>query len=89
MGTSDEEHDHHDAAGTTHEDYRWKGLSTAWSLIYGFGFPLYLILTQVPGAGVELLPGMILTLLFAAWGGTVVYVIGPGNIETWQELTGE
>lgn len=75
-----------DGAGTTNEDYRWKGLSTLWSIVYGLGLPAYLIATQVLSA-VEILPGTVLSVLLLAWGATVVYVIGPENVEAWKKLT--
>lgn len=89
MSKPNDSHDHHNGSGTTHEDYRWKGLSTVWAILYGLGFPFYLVLTQLPGSDMTLLPGMILTPLFFAWGGTVVYVIGPENVDAWKALTQE
>jgi len=37
---ADDAPDMHDETGTTNEDYRWRGLSTALALFVGVGFPL-------------------------------------------------
>jgi len=71
-----------ETAGTTEADYRWRWLSTIWALAYGLGFPVWALVVGVD-VGAALLSALIL-----AWGGTVVYVIGPENVRAWQELRG-
>jgi len=71
-----------DGAVTTETDYRWRWLSTIWVLVYGLGFPAWVLALGVDvGAGV-------LSALILAWGGTVVYVIGPENVRAFRELRG-
>mgnify|MGYP006934457981 FL=1 len=71
-----------DGAVTTETDYRWRWLSTIWVLVYGLGFPAWALALGVDlGAGV-------LSALILAWGGTVVYVIGPENVRAFRELRG-
>ena len=72
--------------GTTNEDYRWKGLSTLWCLIYGLGFPFWIALSNFYGWGLP--TWEVMAPLSLAWGGTVVYIIGPENIESWKKLRG-
>jgi len=71
-----------ETAGTTKTDYRWRWLSTIWALAYGLGFPLWVL---VVGTDVNV---AVLGALILAWGGTVVYVIGPENVRAWHELRG-
>jgi hypothetical protein len=69
--------------GTTDADYRWHYLSTLWSIIYGLGFPAAL------GYGLfENIPSSAMAALIIAWGGTVVYIVGPENVKAWQSLRG-
>lgn len=69
--------------GTTDSDYRWRFLSTLWALGYGFGFPAVLASPYAFDA-----PGSVHAALTLAWGATVVYVIGPENVEAWKSLRG-
>ncbi|GAA0539694.1 hypothetical protein GCM10008994_13500 [Halorubrum ejinorense] len=78
--TSNTTDDVDDGAVTTETDYRWRWLSTIWVLVYGLGFPAW-ALTVGTDVGAALLSALIL-----AWGGTVVYVIGPENVRAFREL---
>ena len=80
--TNDASDDVDETVGTTEADYRWRWLSTIWALAYGLGFPAWALVVGVD-VGAALLSALIL-----AWGGTVVYVIGPENVRAWQELRG-
>jgi len=79
---TDGQDDTDNGAVTTETDYRWRWLSTIWVLVYGLGFPVWALALGVDlGAGV-------LSALILAWGGTVVYVIGPENVRAFRELRG-
>ncbi len=71
-----------DGTGTTEADYRWRWLSTIWALVYGFGYPAVLATVGLDVSEVVMLA------LVTAWGGTVVYIIGPENVKAWKELRG-
>jgi hypothetical protein len=79
---TDESDDVDQDGGTTETDYRWRWLSTIWALAYGLGFPAWVLF-----AGVDVNVA-VLGALILAWGGTVVYVIGPENVRAWRELRG-
>ena len=79
---TDDQDDVDDGAVTTEADYRWRWLSTIWVFVYGLGFPSWALAVGVD-VGAALLSALIL-----AWGGTVVYVIGPENVRAWRELRG-
>lgn len=68
------------AVGTTDSDYRWRWLSSIWALVYGLGFPAW-----VGTHGLET-HSVVLAALVLAWGGTVVYIVGPENVKAWHEL---
>ena len=80
--TGDESDDVDEGGGTTETDYRWRWLSTIWALAYGLCFPAWALFA---GADVNV---AVLGALILAWGGTVVYVIGPENVRAWRELRG-
>jgi hypothetical protein len=78
--------DESDKAVTTESDYRWKGLSTIFALLYGIGFPAWAVL--LPLYGEPYPPGTLMGVLVLAWGGTVVYIIGPENVKAFKNLKG-
>ena len=82
MMTGNTTDDVDDGAVTTETDYRWRWLSTIWVLVYGLGFPTWAL-----SVGVDVGAGL-LSALILAWGGTVVYVIGPENVRAFRELRG-
>lgn len=73
---------------TKDEDYRWKGLSTIWSIVYGFGFPAWLMFSA-PEYLNSSVDGTVTAFLALAWGATVVYIIGPENVKAWKEIRKE
>jgi hypothetical protein len=79
---TDGQDDTDNGAVTTETDYRWRWLSTIWVLVYGLGFPAWALAVGVD-VGATLLSALIL-----AWGGTVVYVIGPENVRAFRDLRG-
>lgn len=72
-----------DSSGTTESDYRWQWLSTIWSVAFGLGFPAVVLAADASVSA----PVMASFLL--AWGGTVVYIIGPENVKAWRQLKGQ
>jgi len=80
--TDSDDVDPDEGAGTTETDYRWRWLSTIWALVYGLGFPAWVLTT---GADVG---AAVLSALLLAWGSTVVYIVGPENVRAWHDLRG-
>jgi len=78
----DDAEDQGTGVGTTETDYRWRWLSTIWALVYGLGFPTWVL---VDGVGVD---GVLLAAFTVGWGATVIYVVGPENVRAWRDLRG-
>lgn len=73
---------------TSRQTRRWIGLSTLWVLVYGLGFPIWVWLSTVEGLGFSVsleMNGFLLSVLVAAWFGTVAYVIGPESVMAYKE----
>jgi hypothetical protein len=74
---------------TTSEEYRSPYLSTAWSIGYGFGFPLWVFTsTLTPAVSIGEVGGVLMGILTLAWLATVAYIVGPETIRQAKKLKG-
>lgn len=79
-----EESNSQDDIGTTHTDYRWKGLSTVLALFIGLGFPSFAALHSVGVVNISTIPQWAWLPITSGWGGVLVYVFGEDIRKTWK-----
>lgn len=81
----DEEHSHHDDAGTTHSNYRWKWLATALALFVGIGFPTVIGLHAVGYVDVTSVPQWAWVPITSGWMGILFYAFGEDIKKAWKK----
>lgn len=81
----EENHDHHSGSGTTHTNYRWKGLSTILALFLGLGFPTVAGLHAVGMVNMATIPQWAWLPITTGWVGVLIYTFGEDIRKAWEE----
>ena len=70
---------------TNNEEYRWRWLSTIIVLLYGLGFPLWVMGSTIYSYTIQL-DGTLMSVLVLAWIACFVYAIGPENVREAKKI---